>query len=101
MRLLVELGLFKAVFRIGEVGAAVLFVLIEEEFVEIVLEIIMMSDVAPRSLQRRGAHRLCYTGPEEGARGDAGAAAESDAGCCPWQRRRERGSRGSRGALIG
>ena len=49
MRLLVNLRLFQTVRRIGEVGAAILHVGIEEEPVEIIAEIIMMRDVALRS----------------------------------------------------
>jgi hypothetical protein len=47
--LLVELRLLQAVARVGEVGAAVLQVRVEEEPVEIVAEIIMVRDVAARA----------------------------------------------------
>ena len=49
MRLLVELGLLDAVRRIGEVGAAVLHVRVEEEPVEVVADVVMMDDVALRA----------------------------------------------------
>ncbi len=48
MRLLVGLGLLQAVLRIGVVGAAILPVVVEEELVQLVLEVIMMGDVALR-----------------------------------------------------
>ena len=48
MRLLVGLRLIEAVRRIGEIGAAILAVDVEEEVVESIVQIIMMGDVAPR-----------------------------------------------------
>ncbi len=46
VRFLVELGLFQADrLRIGEIGAAILPVRVEEEIVEIVRQIIMMRDI--------------------------------------------------------
>jgi hypothetical protein len=49
MRFLVCLRLLEAVGRIGEVRAAVLHVGIEEDFVELVAEVVMVGDVAPRA----------------------------------------------------
>ncbi len=49
MRLLVDLRLFQAVGRIGEIGAAILAVAIEEEIVELGRQIVMVRDVALRS----------------------------------------------------
>ena len=46
MRLLVGLRLLEAVVGVGEVGAAVLLVVVEEEFVELVAEVVMVRDVA-------------------------------------------------------
>src|SRR5690242_21530792 len=51
MRLLVGLRLFEAVAGVGPVGAAVLFVRVEKEFVELVLQVVMMRDVLPRALE--------------------------------------------------
>ena len=48
MRLLVGLRLLQAVLRIGVVGAAILAVVVEEELVQLVLEVIMVGDVALR-----------------------------------------------------
>ena len=48
MGLLVELRLFDAVRRIGEVAAAILEVGVEEELVEVVADVIVMGDVAQR-----------------------------------------------------
>src|SRR5215212_4715991 len=42
MRFLVGLRLLEAVIRIREVGAAILLVLVEEEFVQLVLQIVMV-----------------------------------------------------------
>ena len=50
MRLLVGLRLLEAVAGVGEVSAAILLVVVEEEFVELVLEVVMVGDVAPRAL---------------------------------------------------
>ena len=52
MRFLVGLGLLQAVLGVGEVGAAILTVIVEEELVQLVLEVIMVGDVA---LRTRGA----------------------------------------------
>ena len=52
MRLLVGLGLFEAVGGIGEVGAAVLPVVVEEEVVELVADVVMVGDVAPATCRR-------------------------------------------------
>ena len=48
VRLLVRLRLLEAVGGVGEVGAAILQVVVEEEAVEVVAEVVMMRDVAPR-----------------------------------------------------
>jgi hypothetical protein len=50
--LLVSLGLFQAVGQVHEIGAAILAVTVEEEFVKLVLKVVVMGDVALR------AHRL-------------------------------------------
>ena len=52
MRLLVGLRLFQAVAGIGEIGAAVLQVIVEEERVERIADIVMMRDVAARFAYR-------------------------------------------------
>ena len=51
MRLLVGLRLLEAVGRIGEVSAAVLQVVVEEERVEVVADVVMVGDVAARLAQ--------------------------------------------------
>ena len=51
MGLLVELRLLQAILGIGEVSAAVLFVLVEEEFVKLVAEVVMVGDVLARALE--------------------------------------------------
>ncbi len=48
MRFLVRLGLLEAVGGIGEVGAAILQVVVEKQAIEVVADIIMVSDIAPR-----------------------------------------------------
>ena len=54
MRFLVGLRLLKAVPRIGEIGTAVLLVVVEEEFVELVLEVVMVRDVLSCALCASG-----------------------------------------------
>ena len=49
MRLLVGLRLLEAVGRVGEISAAILQVVVEEELVELVAEVVVMGDVAPRA----------------------------------------------------
>ena len=49
MRLFVGLRLLEAVGGIGKVSAAVLLVVVEEEFVEFVAEVVMVRHVATRS----------------------------------------------------
>ena len=49
MRLLVRLRLVEAVGGIGEVSAAVLAIVIEEQGIELVRQVVMMRHVAPRS----------------------------------------------------
>src|SRR5215204_3207957 len=49
MRLLVGLRLLQAVVRVGEISAAVLKVVVEEEAIEIVADVVMMGDVLARA----------------------------------------------------
>ncbi len=84
MRLLVELGLLEAVLRVGEVGAAVLLVLVEEEFVELVAKVVVVRDVLARALQIVGVERLEQAFPA--------LASTASCGPCPnppsdWRRR--------------
>jgi hypothetical protein len=52
MRFLVELRLLqRLVIGVGPIGAAILLVVVEEEFVKLVAEVVMMSDVPSCSLQ--------------------------------------------------
>ena len=58
MRLLVGLRLLEAVARVGEIGAAILQVVVEEEVVELVADVVMVGDVAcahARTLLRRNS----------------------------------------------
>ena len=48
MRLFVGLRLLQAVGRLGEIGAAVLQVVVEEEAVEVVADVVMVGDICAR-----------------------------------------------------
>src|ERR1700759_2851978 len=58
MRVRVELRLLQAVLGVGEVSTAVLLVLVEEEFVELVAEVVMVRDILARALEVVGIERL-------------------------------------------
>lgn len=57
VRLLRRLGRFQRHFGIGEVGAAILEILVEEEPVEVFRQVIVMRDVAARLADRIGARK--------------------------------------------
>ena len=52
MALLVELGLLQCLAGLGEVGTGILAVAVEEEVVELVVEVVVMRDIALRTANR-------------------------------------------------
>src|SRR4051794_40426677 len=63
MRLLVGLRPLEAIRRVGEISAAVLTVCVEEGRVELVGEVVMVSDIAPGPFRRVPAEETLDRSP--------------------------------------